>query len=92
MYYTLRAVDSRTYDSMYKFIISVPIHCRSKADVAKVLLRNGANPNLANLKGRTPLIIAAFQGKTSTIQVFIDEPKTDLNFQVYILILIMHAA
>ena len=70
---------------MYKFIISVPIHCRSTADVATVLLQDGANPNLADLKGRTPLIIAASQGKTSTIQVFIDEPKTDLNFQVYIL-------
>ena len=59
------------------------IHCRSNADVATVLLQDGANPNLADLEGRTPLIIAASKGKTSTVQVLVDDQKTDLNIQVY---------
>ena len=64
------------------------LHCRSNADVATVLLQDGANPNLADLEGRTPLVIAASKGKTSVVQIFVDEPKTDLNVQVYN----MHAA
>ena len=46
-----------------------------KPDCVRVLLENGANPNIANSKGLTPIHIAAASGKREMVQLILNESK-----------------
>ena len=55
---------------------------RYEIEAAKLLLEAGANPNLKDKLGRTPLILAALKGKTNIIELLVKYPSVDLNVQV----------
>ncbi|WYD79422.1 MAG: ankyrin repeat domain-containing protein [Candidatus Electrothrix gigas] len=55
--------------------------CREEHyDIAKMLIEHGADVNAENKKGETPLIMAAKDGSTKTIQLFL-ENKANPNHQ-----------
>lgn len=49
------------------------------SEIAKILVENGADVNVINDKGRTPLIIAAFHGWSDTMAVLLSFQSTNLN-------------
>ena len=68
---------TRTFNKFFFF------PCRnSESDVAVVLLEEGANPNLADSEGRTPLIFAASLGRTCAIEAILNSQQVDVNIQV----------
>ena len=56
--------------------------CRDEAESAKVLLEGGADPNIPDKLGRTPLILAAYSKSKRTGDVLVDCSKTNLDAQV----------
>ena len=67
--------------SISNLYCDLSIH-RYNTNVAEALLEDGVNPNVADLEGCTPLITAASRGKSSIIQVLLNNQKTDINTQV----------
>ena len=58
------------------------IHSRDEAVSAKVLLEGGANPNIPDKLGRTPLILAAYKKSNRTVDALVDCSRTSLDAQV----------
>ena len=50
--------------------------------MAKALIDAGANVNAQNNKGHTPLIIAAYKGKSGVLRLLATNPKIQIDLQV----------
>ena len=50
-------------------------------DIFRLLIKSGANPNLAAHNGLTPLILLAYQGDLESIQFLAEECDVDFNAQ-----------
>lgn len=66
----------------FAYWYTVVIVIRHEIEAAKVLLEGGANPNMKDKLGRTPLIIAASKGKTGAIELLVKYPNVNLDAQV----------
>lgn len=51
-------------------------------EAAKLLIDVGANVNSKNLKGATPLVIAAVKGHYSVLRLLVNHPSIQLHEQV----------
>ena len=50
--------------------------------MAKALIDAGANVNAQNNKGHTPLIIAAYKGKSGVLRLLATNPDIQIDLQV----------
>lgn len=50
-----------------------------KEDVIEILLDNNADPNIRDIDGRTPLMVATSNAKINVIKLLFNNPKTDVN-------------
>lgn len=55
---------------------------RDEPESAKALLQGGADPNIADKLGRTPLILAAYRKSKRTVDALVDCSRTNLDAQV----------
>jgi ankyrin repeat protein len=62
-------IDAKKSDGATALIVAV---ASDKKDVVKALIDKGANVNLADNLGRTPMMIANIQGYLTTAQLFFD--------------------
>lgn len=60
----------------------VHINSRDEPESAKALLAGGADPNIADKLGRTPLILAAYRKSNRTVDALVDCSRTNLDAQV----------
>ena len=58
--------------------------------MAKALIDAGANVNAQNNKGHTPLIIAAYKGKSGVLGLLATNPKIQIDLQVKMVDSMMH--
>lgn len=58
------------------------MHSRDEAESAKALLEGGADPNIADRLGRTPLILAAYRKSKRTVDALVDCSRTNIDAQV----------
>lgn len=62
--------------------ISILFNIRDNEDVVEILLNAGANVNVKNNKGITPLMIAAAKGHQKVTKLFLKRPSIDPQQQV----------
>ena len=62
--------------------VIVHVHSRDEAESAKALLAGGADPNITDQLGRTPLILAAYRKSNRTVDALVDCSRTNLDAQV----------
>ena len=68
--------------AVIKIYMYMYIHSRDEAESAKALLEGGANPNITDKLGRTPLILAAYRKSKRTVDALVDCSRTNLDAQV----------
>ena len=56
--------------------------CSNHYQVAKLLLDEGSDVNVAEITGYTPLHVAAMLGYARLLQLFLNHPKCQVNAQV----------
>lgn len=65
-------VDARDVDGNTPLINAVKNPSKDQVESVKLLLENGANPNLKGRRGTTPIISAVAEGELAAIQLLID--------------------
>ena len=73
-------IDKKNTNGATALIIAAT---HGKADVVKALINRGANPNVADNDGRTPLMHAAGQDDATTVQVLLSEPEIDIDVKTH---------
>jgi len=68
---------------MFNFVMPlVFVPASDEDDAAKLLIDAGASVNSKNLRGATPLIIAAVKGHYSVLRILANHPNIQLHEQV----------